>query len=442
VGTPSRIFSLDTYVDARGIGKLARILCVEREELIPCKVQTKVPAFSGFTEPDYRMEWAPLDTLPAITANVAVLFGKRSRLIGVDCDTLGAAKLIKEATGPTTWVITKRGVLAVFQCAEEIQKVTSSNVLQLKLAGENCGELRLQRCFSVVSGIHPLGVFYEIEHSHAVATVSLGELVTALRRTGFQLEDPKPLAAAAPETDAGIPFAPLEAASVAEMGSYLREGASVKVRPPGRGKSSDAGFWCREAERLADAAPARPNGTAGTNGFILAMTIGLRVRPQLAGVVVTAFANRIASRKLVLRGGAARVLAELKSRLTGWAQIHDRRRTHKPLMSFYVGPNSPKPPDVLVRFFGAHRIRTDALPLVLAVADAFRRRAVENNNCWCYESLRALQPEVAPKTLSRVLEKLVKSGFLERDTNDLKNSRPQHLTARMKFRCTEAALEF
>jgi len=115
--------------------------------------------------------------------------------------------------------------------------------------------------------------------------------------------------------------------------------------------------------------------------------------------------------------------------------------THKPIKGFYVRPSSDKPPDVLVRFFAGHRIRADALPLVLAVAEAFRRRAVENNNCWCYESLRALHPDVAPKTLSRVLEKLVKSGFLERGTNDLKNSRPQHLTARMKFRCTEAALQ-
>jgi hypothetical protein len=406
------IASLGAGVPGAYVEELSRRLGADPRELIPCHIGTKKPLVRGFARPGYSMNWDRILHGDRLEANVAMLFGSHSRFIGLDCDTSAAVERVRDLIPRGPYVRTARGTLLLAKSDQELPAVTGSAVLKMRLDHADSGELRLQRAYSMVAGLHPSGVRYSLEASVLAPIINLGEFVSCLRGRGFEF----------PELLPPIP-----------LSDHRHHGEP----------SSDASFWCHEAACLSQYAPEHGNFTAGTDRFVVAMMTGLRTRPQLVGVVVAAFIKGVQDRGLTVRGGKERLLNELRVRLTRWSGSYGHRVTHKHLSS-YFGPSPTEPHQdtqhVLVHFLSGAKMRSDYRAVVVQVGEAFIRRAREVGNQWRYESTRALHPMIPAKTFTRVVGTLVQAGLLTREKNTLPSTLPRHRTASWMFQCSAAAV--
>lgn len=400
-----------TQLSKARVEALSLRLGADPRELIPCRAGTKIPLVRGFNLPGYSTNWPRLHHNGLRQANIALLLGSHSRFIGLDCDTPAAVERVRDLVPNMRHVTTARGILLLAISDRELAGITSSTYLKMTLDGEAAGELRLQSVYSVVDGRHPTRVRYSLEASAPAPVVNLGDFVADLRARGFVMPELQP-----PVAD----------------GERRRRNR----------RSSDARYWCHQAAAHARFASERDDLTVGTDPFIFYMTTGLRVRPQLADVVVSSFMDEVHARGLTVRGGHERVLHELQGRLKGWTNSYGRRIVHRSLKE-YLDPDLQNPhqdtQNVLVHFLSGMKMKRDFRLRVMQVGGAFVRRAKENVNKRCYESMRALEPTVPAKTFNRITSTLVESGLLIRAENTVASKLPKHRQAKYEFRLSDAA---
>lgn len=399
-------------ITAEKLYDLGHRLGADPQELIPCRYGTKRSTVTGFTLPGYSTKWGKRLSNGPLKANVGMLFGSHSQFIGVDCDSKEAVERMSGLIPGCPYVVGARGLALLVKSDSAVTGITSSGVVKLTLGGADAGELRLQKAYSLIYGLHPAGITYELIAPHPAPVVNVMDLISEIKGRGFEMPELLPPANQKPSM-----HEPVE-------------------------RSSDAGFWCHCAAQLAESAPSRTDGTVGTNQFVLMMTTGLRPRPQLAEVAVTVFIQGVEERGLKVRGGQERLLNELKEELKRWTASYGQRIQHKALLSYIRTPiqQPHQTQAILVHFLSQMGLRGDSLPGVYQVGDAFLRRAQLTGNSWRYESVRALVEVYPPKTLSRIFRTLVDSGLLVRAENTLPSKLPEHLRAPWMYRCSEAAM--
>jgi hypothetical protein len=390
---------------------LSRSLGADPRELMPCGYGTKVSLVRRFNNPTFGMDWERFFKRQH-QANVALLFGRTSRFIGIDCDSPAVVDAVSDCFPSSTHVQTHRGILFLARSDVALDSVTCSTALTFKYRGMPAGEVRLQNCYSVVHGLHPSGSHYALHGGGQIPVFGVRDLLGELAGRGLNFGSLQPPAQ-----------------------SLL----STTDDTVGDGLNPDALFWTEQAAHLGRTAQRRDDGTVSTNPFVFALTTGIRTRPDLVGTVVSSFIRAVCERGLNVRGGFERLEAELGSRVARWSRSYGTRVKHQFLRQYYR-PSGSELRRVFVRFPWLRAIRKDLRDVVEGVGTAFVARAVKAENKWRYEPVRALAPEVSPAAFSRVVSRLVEVGLLERAENSLPSKLPPHMRAKWMYRVREAVL--
>ena len=339
-------------ISSETIMSLGRQLGGDIREFIPCAPGSKKPMVRGFTRAGYGTKWDNwFKRNTTRQANIGLLFGNRSRFIGIDCDTPEATRRLGDLIETWPHVRTRRGVCLIARADDDLFNITNSTVVKYKIGDDDAGELRLARCFSLVRGAHPTGPAYELVGGRPMPVLDLHEFTSELLQRGFKFD---PLQPPRPQNETEIE----------SIGTTQR-------------------YWANQATAMGSTAPERPDHTVGTNPFRYAMTTALRKQPHLAGLVVAAFANAVEARDLGIRGGRDRLLAELRSELTRWAKSYGTRAKYPPLSAYYQDlvqapvqtETGQEEQTILFRFLAERGVRSDQLPVVAGVMLAFVRRA-------------------------------------------------------------------
>ncbi len=112
----------NTHVSTESLALLGGRLDVDPKEFIPCSPGTKHPLVRGFNRPWYETNWDRVLRDGPKELNVAMLFGKRSRYFGVDCDTPASVAFMADRFTGSPVVQTARGKLFLGRSEAQLRR--------------------------------------------------------------------------------------------------------------------------------------------------------------------------------------------------------------------------------------------------------------------------------------------------------------------------------